>query len=192
MPENPNLLFIFTDEQRFDTLACYGNSRIRVPHLNRLAQESFIFETAYVTQPVCTPSRASIMTGLYPHTHGCTENNVPLRPETRTLAEMVSGDYVCAYYGKWHLGDEAIPQHGFTRWLAVEDMYRRHYSKKEYLDVLSDYHRFLVRSGYAPDVGRAPAAENRGAKVFSRGFAAGLPEPYTKAAFTGREAAQSL
>ena len=75
MPER-NLLFLYTDEQAFDTLAAYGNSRIRMPNLNRLARQSVVFDQAYATQPVCTPSRASLLTGLYPRAHGCTENNV--------------------------------------------------------------------------------------------------------------------
>jgi len=66
-----NLLFIFTDEQRADTMAAYGNPHIEMPNLNQLASESVVFDQAYVTQPVCTPSRSSIMTGLYPHT-SCT------------------------------------------------------------------------------------------------------------------------
>ena len=90
MNRKPNLLFIFTDQQRADTLGCYGNRLVQTPNLDRLAGESVLFENAYVTQPVCTPARSSIMTGLYPHANGCTHNNVPLRTETPTIAEMVS------------------------------------------------------------------------------------------------------
>ena len=107
------MLFIFTDEQRADTLGCYGNDLVQTPNLDGLAAESLVFENAYVTQSVCTPSRSSIMTGLYPHSNGCVANNIPLRPETRTIAEMVSQEYVRGYYGKWHLGDEVVAQHGF-------------------------------------------------------------------------------
>ena len=70
MSKKPNLVFIFSDQQRQDTMACYGNNWIKTPHLNKLANRSFVFKNAYVTQPVCTPSRASIMTGLYPHAAG--------------------------------------------------------------------------------------------------------------------------
>ena len=83
MANKPNVLFILTDQQRADTLGCYGNSVIQTPNLDALAREGFLFENAYVTQPVCTPSRASIMTGLYPNTHGCITNNIPLGPRTR-------------------------------------------------------------------------------------------------------------
>jgi len=75
-----NLLFLYTDEQAFHTLATYGNKQIEMPNLNRLADQSVVFDQAYVTQPVCTPSRSTLLTGLYPHTTGCTENNVPLAP----------------------------------------------------------------------------------------------------------------
>ncbi len=186
MAGKPNLLFLFTDEQRFDTMGCYGNDRIRTPHLNALAGGSFVFENSYVTQSVCTPSRASIMTGLYPHTCGCTANNIPLRPDTPTIAEMVSDDYLRGYYGKWHLGDEIIAQHGFERWVSIEDMYRGFYSKQEYLSQFSTYHHYLVSSGHTPD------KESHGGGVFGRRMAARLPERHTKAAFLGREAARFI
>jgi len=184
MTQRPNLLFIWTDEQRADTLACYGNEFVRTPNLNALARRSVVFRNAYCTQTVCTPSRSSVMTGLYPHTTGCMANNVPLRPSTHTIAEMVAEDYVCAHYGKWHLGDEVIAQHGFREWVSVEDMYRPHYTRSEYLDVLSDYHRYLVSQGFEPD------AESLGKRVFARPTAARMPREHTKAGFLGREAAE--
>jgi len=187
----PNLLFIFTDQQRCDTMRCYGNEQMQTPHLDGLAGESFVFPNAYVTQPVCTPSRSSIMTGLYPHSTGCTANNIPLHPETRTIAELVSGEVVCAYYGKWHLGDEVIPQHGFETWLSIEDYYRRYYSKPEYLSHFSDYHHFLARHGFVPDVA-PPDWEIGGAATFDRYMAASVPERFTKAAFLGRQAASFI
>jgi arylsulfatase len=186
MAKRPNLLFLWTDEQRADTLAVYGNRFVRAPHLNALANESIVFRHAYCTQTVCTPSRSSVMTGLYPHTNGCLANNIPLCPETPTIAEMVSDDYRCGYYGKWHLGDEVVPQHGFDRWRSIEDNYRQHYSRPEYLALRSDYHRYLVAQGYEPD------RESLGERVFARRTAARLPEPHTKAAFLGREAAEFI
>ena len=130
MPKSrhPNLLFLFTDEQGAATMAAYGNRAIRMPNLDALAGQSVVFEKAYVTQPVCTPSRSSLMTGLWPHTNGCTENNVPLRPETPCLPELVTrGGYISAHHGKWHLGDEIFAQHGFDEWRSIEDGYRPHY-----------------------------------------------------------------
>ena len=114
MPERRNLVFICTDQQRTDTMAAYGNDWIETPHLNNLSSRSFIFENAYITQPVCSPARASIMTGLYPHSAGVIKNSNPdrpnsnLTPEVRTIAEMISDEYLCAYFGKWHLGRRPV------------------------------------------------------------------------------------
>ena len=186
MPNRPNLLFIFTDQQRADTMACYGNHVIQAPNLNRLAEQSFVFENTYVSQPVCTPSRSTIMTGLYPHTNGCIENSVPLPAQTKTIAEMVSPEYRRGYFGKWHLGDELSPQHGFEHWLRIEDNYRKSYSDADDLPKRSDYHAYLIENGYEPD------KESAGQKVFSRPMAARLPVEHTKASFLGREVAGFL
>ncbi|HEU5329890.1 MAG TPA: sulfatase-like hydrolase/transferase, partial [Thermomicrobiales bacterium] len=100
----PNILFICTDQQRYDTLGCYGNPHIQTPHLDQLAREGVLFEQCYVQSPVCAPSRASLMTGLYPHAHGLWANGVPLPGRhalvTRALAD---GGYDCGMVGKQHL-----------------------------------------------------------------------------------------
>ena len=110
MTTPPNLLFLWTDQHRADVLGCYGNAQVRTPNFDRLAKRSCVFENAYCTQPVCTPSRASILTGLWPHTHGCVTNNIPLPKQTPTIAELAGGDYACGNFGKWHLGDEIVAQ----------------------------------------------------------------------------------
>ena len=84
----PNLLFLYTDEQSADTLGAYGNEIIQTPNLDRLAETSTVFERTYVTQPVCTPSRSSLLTGMYPHSNGCTKNNVPLDESVACLPEL--------------------------------------------------------------------------------------------------------
>ena len=179
---HPNLLFLFTDEQRADTMAAYGNRRIQTPNLNKLAAESVVVEQAYVTQPVCTPSRSSIMTGLWPHTNGCTENNVPLSPDTPCLPEMVQADYASAYHGKWHLGDEIFAQHGFDEWRAIEDGYVGYYRAGRDRAARSDYHHSLIGRGLTPANGSA----------FGRGEATRLPEEYGKPAFLAREASRFI
>ena len=198
MPKQPNVLFIFADQQRADTMACYGNDDIQTPNLDALASRSFVFDNAYVSQPVCTPSRATILTGLYPHATGCTVNNVPLPPATKTIAEMVSDEYRTGYFGKWHLGDELRPQHGFDEWVSIEDLYRPYYSDTTDMGTFSDYHYYLVSQGFEPDVkGRETLAKEYGEDdararfpdeqpVFSRPFAAQLPERHTKASYIGR------
>ncbi len=184
MPARKNLLMIWTDEQRADTMACYGNTAIHAPNLNRLADESFVFEHAYCVQPVCTPSRGSIMTGLWPHLHGAWTNNAPLHADARTLGELVAPEYRRAYHGKWHLGDEIVAQHGFDEWVSIEDSaYRPYYTKPEYLEGRSDYHRYLVANGFPPDQ-KTPD----GARCFSRHCAALMAEPFTKAGFLGQRA----
>ncbi len=187
-PKMPNVLFIWTDEQRADTMSCYGNNFVQTPNLNSLAAESFVFENAYCTQPVCTPSRASILSGQYPHRHQCITNNVPLPKDVPIISEMVGDEYQCAYYGKWHLGDEIVAQRGFSEWLSIEDgIYRPYYSKPEYLERRSDYHHYLMKEGFRPD-----QRCKDGGKVFSRKYSAVMAEAYTKASFLGQQASQFL
>ena len=129
-----NLVFIMSDQQRRDSMGCYGSDWAQTPNLDALANSGQVFENAYVTQAVCTPARASIMTGLYPHTAGPTVNKLPLSPDIPVLAEMVSEDYQCGYMGKWHLGDDVIRQHGFDVWISTED-HRETYTRREYRSV---------------------------------------------------------
>ena len=84
----PNLVFILTDEQRYDTSIHYGNYKIITPNLNQLGNESVVFERAYVTQPVCSPNRSAIMTGLFPHQTGVTMNKIPLDERIETFPEL--------------------------------------------------------------------------------------------------------
>ncbi len=181
--DRPNLLFVFTDEQRFDTLGCYGNDRIHTPNLDRLAADALLFERAYVTQPVCTPSRSSLMTGLWPHQTGCVENNIPLPEPTPCLPEMLPPDlYETAYMGKWHLGDEIFAQHGFSTWVGIDDGYRDHYSENRDPEARSDYHHWLVEKGQQPNEDG----------VFDRHLVAGLPEELSKPAFLAEKACSYL
>jgi len=180
----PNLLFIWTDEQRPDTMAVYGNARIHAPNLNRLAGESVVFKHAYVTQPVCTPSRSSVLTGLWPHTTGCTTNNVPLPKDALCLPELVNDPrYRTAYMGKWHLGDEIFAQHGFEEVVSIEDAYLKHYGPERDRDQRSDYHHFLLGKGYLPDL-----KDN----LFSREFACRLPIEHCKPKFLEMKACEFL
>ena len=162
----PNLVYIFTDQQRADTMPAYGNNWIQTQNLNRLSDDSIVFENAYVSAPICTPSRATQMTGLWPHTNGCTKNNIPLADDIETFAEFFSGDYYTAYYGKWHLGDEVIKRRGWDEWHSIEDQYRVWSTKEDNNEILSDYHHYLISQGYKPD------KESSGKMVFSRSFAA--------------------
>jgi arylsulfatase len=179
-----NLLFLWTDEQRPDTIGAYGNPHIATPHLDRLAAQSVLFEQAYCTIPVCTPSRGSVLTGVYPHTHGATHNNIPLPEHIPTIAELLRPHgYYCGYAGKWHLGNELRAQRGFDWWSSMEDGYIKDHQR----DGFSTYHQWLVRQGYQP-----PDSAPDGSKVFKRSTAARLPEEAGKPAFLAHEAGRFL
>ena len=180
----PNILFVLTDQQRQDSMACYGNDWIETPNLNSVADRSFVFENAYVTQPVCTPSRASIMTGLYPHAVGLHRNNIPLPADCPTIAERISSDYYTGYFGKWHLGDDMIRQHGFDEWVSVEDFHRVRATKREYRNVEANYNDHLRKHGVEPP-GVSRSYENWFAS-------ANLTEEQTQAYFLGDCAADFI
>jgi arylsulfatase A-like enzyme len=186
----PNLLFIYTDEQRADTLACYGNDRIRMPHLNRFAETATVVERAYVTQPVCTPSRTSLLTGLTPHTACMPGNNLTLPDEVPCLPEMLRDGYATAHHGKWHLGDEIFAQHGFQEWVATEDTYHNFYGPGRDQSERSAYHHFLIEQGiaYKP---RTDLPEWIAARFFREQIHR-LPEPLSRPAFLGREASRYI
>jgi arylsulfatase A-like enzyme len=134
----PNLILFLPDQQRADTLACYGGVKVHAPNLDKLASESVIFERAYVTHPVCTPSRSSLMTGTWPHANGCTRNSVPLDRRFRVFPELMDDrDYRTAYIGKWHLGEEGPVGRGFHQWISTSDH--------------GDYTNFLISKGITPD-----------------------------------------
>ncbi|MEP7366061.1 MAG: sulfatase-like hydrolase/transferase [Acidobacteriota bacterium] len=183
--DKPNLLFIWTDQQRADTMAAYGNTRYRVPVMNKLASESVVFDRAYVAQPVCTPSRSCVMTGLWPHQNGCVRNNIPLRKDVKSAAEQLGdSDYRTGYFGKWHLGDEIFAQRGFEEWAAIEDgIYRDYYSEGRDTSKRSGYHYFLERLGYKPDSKDG---------TFSRRFATKLPVEHSKPSFLANEATRFI
>jgi arylsulfatase len=181
--DKPNLLFLWTDQQRWDTLAAYGNTRYRVPALNRLASESVVFDKAYVTQPVCTPSRSSVMTGTWPHQNGCLNNNIPLRKDVPTIPErLADSSYRTGYFGKWHLGDEVFAQRGFAEWESIEDIYTQHFSEARNREARSSYHDYLLRLGYRPN------EQN----LFTRDFATQLPVAHSKPSFLAERASSFI
>lgn len=105
MPQSsPNILWICSDQQRFDTLGCYGNRFVRTPNVDALAAGGVLFESAYCQSTVCTPSRASFLTGRYPRTTRCRQNGQSIPADevlvTRLLAEA---GYACGLSGKLHL-----------------------------------------------------------------------------------------
>ncbi len=201
MEKHKNLVFIFSDQQRYDTMACYGNDWIKTPNINSLSEESFVMERAYVGQPVCTPARGTITTGLYPHNAGPTVNVIPLPPEQKTIAEYLPGNYETGWFGKWHLGDDGNAQHGFKHWISTEDHMSRFVGLSSEPSK-SDWHNYLVGRGYDPDTTLSSehlhlpeevtkyAPENW--EIFSAGRRSELPAKDQMAHFLGRNAAQFI
>ena len=178
-----NLLFIQTDQQRSDTLGSYGNARIQTPHLDSLAERSFRFESCYVTQPLCSPARGSILTGLYPPSHGTWANNIPLSSECPILPEMIRDpDYIAGHIGKWHLGDEVFRQRGFKFFESTESDYYRWYGADRNPTELCGYSRFLIEQGIPPDTRYG----------HSRDLANHLPVELSKPAYIAKTAIEFL
>ncbi|MEO6924182.1 MAG: sulfatase-like hydrolase/transferase, partial [Bryocella sp.] len=97
-------VILITDATRRDMLNCYKLTGLQTPNLDRLAAEGVRYERAYTTQPVCTPARSAMFTGLYPHTNGCWGNGMPLGDTVHTLGQRLTDSGIhCGYIGKWHL-----------------------------------------------------------------------------------------
>ena len=109
----PNILWITTDRQRWDTLGCYGNAYVETPNLDGLAAEGACFERAFSQSPICSPSRASFLTGRYPRTTHVNRNGQAIPPGERLISRLLADDgYLCGHGGKLHLapGDPRITQ----------------------------------------------------------------------------------
>jgi arylsulfatase A-like enzyme len=116
----PNFLFVMTDDQRFDAMSCAGNRFLATPHMDRIAREGVRFENAFVTNALCSPSRATIVTGLYSHAHGVTTNGGRthrLRPDQVTFPLLLQrSGYFTALVGKWHIASDPT---GFDHWCIL-------------------------------------------------------------------------
>ena len=130
--DRPNVVMIMTDNHGAWTLGCYGNEDIRTPHIDRLAQEGTLFDNAFASNPVCSPTRATTLTGLIPSQHGVhcflRGGHLQVGPDARcTMNEFTSipeilrdAGYSCGLVGKWHLGGNMTPQEGFNDyWITM-------------------------------------------------------------------------
>lgn len=127
----PNIVVILSDDQGPWAMGCAGNHEIRTPALDRLASEGTRFDRFFCASPVCSPARASLMTGQIPSQHGVHDwlaaGNMPDDPrgpiryldgKPAYTDVLAANGYTCGLSGKWHLGDSMAPQHGFTHWYA--------------------------------------------------------------------------
>jgi len=108
MPKTvPNIIFVFSDQQRWDTCGCYGQPLEVTPNLDRMAQEGVRFEHAFTCQPVCGPARACLQTGKYATELGCHTNHRMLPLDEQTIArDLAANGYETGYIGKWHLASQ--------------------------------------------------------------------------------------
>ncbi|MGM0546907.1 MAG: sulfatase family protein [Bacteroidota bacterium] len=120
--EPTNVIFILSDDHRYDFMGFHDDapSYIETPSMDRMAEEGAHIQNAFVTTSLCSPSRASILTGQYAHEHGVVDNTSPIPEGTQFFNEDVQeNDYQTAYIGKWHMGEvDDNPMPGWDRWVS--------------------------------------------------------------------------
>ena len=124
-PQKPNIIFIITDDQQTGLLGIEGHSVIKTPNIDRIGEEGVLFQNFFVTTPLCSPSRASFLTGRYPHSHLVINNDkVGLDVISHTLMtwprQLREAGYETAFIGKWHMGLDDSRRPGFDRWLSFK------------------------------------------------------------------------
>jgi N-acetylglucosamine-6-sulfatase len=117
-----NVVFVLVDDLRFDALGFMGHPWLQTPNLDALARSGVRFRNAFVTTALCSPSRASILTGQYAHRHRVVDNNNPVPAGTTFFPQYLQkAGYDTAFIGKWHMGGESdAPQPGFDRWISFK------------------------------------------------------------------------
>ncbi len=142
----PNVVLIMTDNHGAWSLGCYGNPDIRTPHIDRLATQGTLFARCYANNAVCSPTRASFLTGLMPCQHGVHRylgaRGAQIGPGAyNTLEEfdtlpslLAAAGYTCGLSGKWHLGGNLRPQEGFTFWVTKPHGHSRGFYDQEVIE----------------------------------------------------------
>lgn len=127
--KRPNVVFVITDDQRWDALSFAGNRSLQTPHIDRLASEGVYFKNYFCTTSLCSPSRASILSGLYAHSHGVVDNFTEYPVDLPGFPGVLQSiGYETAYIGKWHMGElNDNPRPGF-------DYFVTHKGQGDYFD----------------------------------------------------------
>jgi arylsulfatase A-like enzyme len=162
--ERPNILLILTDDLGFADLSCYGSQSIKTPNIDRLARQGVRFTRAYSNAPVCSPTRAALMTGRYQHRLGIeyvfttrSAGKGLLTSETALPRLLKNAGYATAMAGKWHLGAEtefAPLAHGFDEFFGFRNSDHDYYSHQN-IDGNPDLWENdtpVIRSGYSTDL----------------------------------------
>ena len=149
MPERPNILYIFTDQQYGGAMGCVDPEHLQTPAMDGLAAAGTRFDRTYCTYPLCTPSRASMLTGMMPHQIGVYDNDMTIKPELNAgeLGHvMAAAGYRCVWGGKWHIPEMSLSQgHGFRSICPFND-HELADRCIEFLDHKRDQPFFLVAS----------------------------------------------
>lgn len=142
MSDRPNILHLFTDQQRFDTIAALGNPIIRTPHLDRLVREGTVFQRAYSPSPECVPARCSMITGAYPGRTGCYSNEQAMVSEElpTLMSRLTDAGYRTHGVGKCHFTPNSHALRGFETRQIQEEM--------PLVREKDDYARWLVEKGW--------------------------------------------
>lgn len=148
--KQPNVLVILTDDQRADAIGLGGSKHLKTPNIDRLGKEGVYFRNMFCTTSLCSPSRASILSGLYAHTHGVTNNftEYPTGFKSFPMVLQAAG-YETAYIGKWHMGEENDePRPGFN-WFVTHKGQGKYFDTEFNLngqrrEVLKGYYTHVV------------------------------------------------
>lgn len=148
---------------RWDEMGVVGHPVLETPHMDRLAREGVRFLNAFATTPLCSPSRASLMTGQYARTHGIIDNTARPSHDLPTFPRQLQrAGYTTGFFGKWHMGNDDSPRPGFNHWVAMPGQGeaidphlnvdgQRLQAKGYVTDVLTDYvEQFIQRAGDRP------------------------------------------
>ena len=162
-PHRPNIVMVLVDDMRWDEMRVAGHPFIETPHMDRVAREGARFLNAFATTPLCSPSRASFLTGQYAHTNGIIDNTARPSHTLRTFpAELQRAGYRTGFFGKWHMGNDDSPRPGFNHWVAMPGQGEaidpslnvdgeRVHAKGYTTDLLTDYvERFIERPSDQP------------------------------------------
>lgn len=144
--KQPNIIFIFSDDHAYQAIGAYGNKLAQTPNIDRIAKEGAIFRNFFVTNSICGPSRASLLTGKYSHVNGFKSNEERFNIDQFVFSRLLSeSGYQTAWVGKWHL--ETLPGDAFDYWDILPG--QGHYFNPDFINQTNDTVR---HHGYVTDV----------------------------------------